>query len=102
VLKPVGEDYNFFVYLTTPQGGIVSQIDAPPLELGPTGGWPVGPVIFNHYQLPVPVTAAPGEYQLRVGFYNPGAKARLPILEPGRGEQDNLGSLILRRIQVTP
>jgi len=97
---PPGDDYNFFVYLTTPQGGIVSQIDAPPQDIGPTGAWPVGSVAPNHYQLPIPVTAAPGEYQIRVGFYKPDSKARLPILEPGRGEQDNLGALILRGIQV--
>jgi hypothetical protein len=97
---PPAADYNFFVYLTTPQGGIVSQIDAPPQGLDPTSQWAVGNVVFNHYQLSVPLTAAPGEYQVRIGFYDPDTKARLPVLEPGRGEQDNLGALILRSIQV--
>ena len=93
-------DYNFFIYLTTPQGGIVSQIDAPPQGLAPTSQWSVGDVAFNHYQLPVPFTAAPGEYQLRIGFYEPDTKARLTVSEPGLGDQDNLGSLILRPVQV--
>lgn len=101
-LTPNTEAYHFFVYLTTLQGGIVSQIEGLPQELGPTNTWPVGSVIFNHYQLPVPLTAAPGDYQIRIGFYRPDTRARLPILEPGRGEQDNLGALILRQVQVVP
>jgi hypothetical protein len=99
-VSPPAGNYNFFVYLTTPQGGIVSQVDAPPQGLEPTSRWPVGTVIFNQYQLSVPVTTAPGNYQVRAGFYKPETKGRLPILEPGRGELDNLGSLILRSVQV--
>jgi hypothetical protein len=99
-VKPPTSNYNFFVYLTTPQGGIVSQIDAPPQGLEPTSRWPVNTVIFNQYQLLVPPSTAPGNYQVRVGFYKPETKGRLPILEPGRGELDNLGALILRAVQV--
>ncbi|MBN1994788.1 MAG: protein kinase [Anaerolineae bacterium] len=99
-IKPPVADNNFFVYLTTPQGGIVSQIDAAPQGIAPTSQWPVGEVNFNHYQVAIPITAAPGNYQIRIGFYNPATKVRLPILEPGRGEQDNLGALILRSVEV--
>ncbi|MBN1219394.1 MAG: protein kinase [Anaerolineae bacterium] len=100
ITAPVVDDYNFFVYLTTPQGGIVSQVDSPPQGLGPTSQWSVGNVVYNQYQLPIPVSTVPGEYQIRIGFYKPDSKVRLPIVEPGRGEQDNLGALILRSIQV--
>jgi hypothetical protein len=99
-ITPPTADYNLFIYLTTPQGGIVSQIDTPPQGVDPTGSWPLGQVVFDRYQLPIPVTAAPGDYQIRFGFHNPDTKARLSILEPGRGEPDNLGALILRRVQV--
>jgi eukaryotic-like serine/threonine-protein kinase len=99
-LPNLTKDYNFFVYLTTPQSGIVTQIDGPPQELGPTNGWPKGEVIFNHYPLVIPTSVAPGDYQIRIGFYDPVSKVRIPIAEPGRGEQDNLGALILRSIQV--
>jgi serine/threonine-protein kinase len=99
-LAPLSDDYNFFVYLTTPQGGIVSQIDAPPQGIGPTSSWPLNDVVFNHYQLPIPLTAAPGDYQIRIGFYKADTKTRLSIFEAGRGEQDNLGALILRSVQV--
>jgi hypothetical protein len=98
----LADDYDFFVQLTTLQAGIVSQIDGPPQGIGPTSRWPVNDVVFNHYQLSIPVTTAPGEYQLRIGFYQPDTKTRVPIAEAGRGEQDNLGALILRSIEIVP
>jgi serine/threonine-protein kinase len=97
------ENYNLFIHLTTPQGGIVSQIDTQPQNgVRPTSNWGVGDLIVDPYQLPIPPTTAPGEYQLRIGLYNPDTNTRLPIFEPGRGQPDNLGALILRSIQVVP
>ena len=90
-----------FIHLTTPQGGIVSQIDASPLGgVNPTSQWQVGETIVDPYQLSIPPTTLPGDYQLRIGFYDPDTQVRLPILEPGRAEQDNFGALILRQVQV--
>ncbi len=95
------DDYNLFVHLTTPQGGIVSQIESPPQAgVRPTKSWAVGDIIVDPYQLPIPGSTASGEYQIRIGFDNPASGARLPILEAGRGQQDNLGALILRSIQI--
>jgi serine/threonine-protein kinase len=100
---PPTEDYNLFIHLTTMQGGIVSEIDVPPQGgTKPTNSWQKGEIIIDPYQLPLPATVTPGEYQIRVGFYNPNTNARLPITNPGRAEQDNLGALILRTIQVVP
>ena len=98
----LNQDYNFFVYLTTPQGGIVAQVDGPPQDLGPTSSWPKGESVFNRYSLTVPASVATGDYQIRIGYYKPDSKVRVPIVEPGRGEQDNLGALILRSVQVVP
>jgi predicted Ser/Thr protein kinase len=94
-------DYNLYIQLTTPEGGIVSEIDTQP-QGGPrlTSNWQIGEVIVDPYQLPVPLTTPAENYQIRVGFYNPATNVRLPIVEPGRGEPDNLGSLIIRTIQV--
>ena len=92
-----------FVHLTTPEGGIVSQVDSPP-QAGaiPTTQWTLNEIVVDPYQLSIPDSTSPGEYQIRIGFYNPNTNARLPILEAGRGEQDNLGALILRTIQIIP
>jgi serine/threonine-protein kinase len=100
-LAPPTEDYNLFIHLTTPQGGIVSEIATQPQGGSPfTTNWQIGEVIVDPYQLPIPVTTVSGDYQIRIGFYDPDTRARLPIVEPGRAEPDNLGSLILRNIQI--
>lgn len=100
-ITPPTADYTLFIHLTTPQGGIVSQIDvAPQGDRRPTSRWNVGEIIVDPYQLLIPPTTIAGDYQIRIGFYNPTTNTRLPIVEPGRGQQDNLGALILRSIQV--
>lgn len=102
-ISPPTEDYHLFLHLTTPQGGIVSQVDSPPQGgAAPTTNWSVNDIVVDPYQLLVPESTAPGEYQIRIGFYNSESNARLPIVESGRGEQDNLGALILRTIQIIP
>lgn len=97
-LTPISTNYNLFIHLTTPQGGIVSQLDAQPQQS--TLNWQVGQLVVDPYQLPIPVTTVTGDYQIRLGFYNPATGARLPIANAGRVEQDNLGALILRTVQV--
>lgn len=94
-------DYNLFIHLTTAQGGIVSEINTQPLGGSrPTGTWQIGEVIVDPYQLVVPATTPPDNYQIRVGFFNPQTNTRVPILEAGRAEKDNLGGLNIRTIQV--
>lgn len=100
VAKPAG-NYNLFVHLTTPQGGIVSEIDTPP-RISSTANWPVGQLLVDAYEIPIPPTTSVGDYQLRIGFYDPQTGSRLPIVDPGRAEQDTLGALVLRTIQVIP
>ncbi|MCB0214446.1 MAG: PASTA domain-containing protein, partial [Anaerolineae bacterium] len=100
-ITPPTDDYNLFIHLTTPQGGIVSEIDTRPQNGSAlTSSWQVGQVIIDPYQLPIPDTTAAGDYEIRVGFYNPSTNTRLPISDPGRAEADDLGSLVLRTIQI--
>jgi serine/threonine-protein kinase len=102
-IAPPSANYNLFIHLTTPQGGIVNQVDTQPQAgVRPTSNWGTGDSIVDPYQVPIPPTTAPGDYQIRIGFYNLDSKARLPIFEPGRAEPDNLGALILRTIQIVP
>jgi serine/threonine-protein kinase len=102
-VTPPTANYLLFIHLTTPQGGIVAQIDTQPQAgVRPTNQWGVGDLIVDPYQLTIPPTTAPGDYQIRIGFYEANTKTRLPVFEPGRAQQDNLGALILRSIQVVP
>lgn len=98
-VAPPSADYRMFIHLTTPEGGIVQEIEAEP-QGGPTSNWRVGEVIVDSYQLPIPPTTINGNYQIRFGFYNPATNIRLPVLEAGRAVQDNFGALILRTIQI--
>ncbi len=99
---PMEANYTLLIYLTTPQGGIVSKIEATPQNgAKPTSRWKMGEPIVDPYQLPIPITTAPGDYQIRIAFGQANGN-RLPIVEPGRGELDNLGALILRSVQVVP
>jgi len=95
-------NYNVFIYLTTAQGGIVSKVEAQPQANSRlTSSWQIGQVVVDSYQLAIPATTPADNYQIRVGFYNPQTNnTRLPVLEPGRAQQDNLGALIIRTIQV--
>ncbi len=95
----LSNDYNFFIRLTTLQGGTVAEIDTQP-HGGPTSSWPTEGVVIDPYQLSIPTTTTPGDYQIRIGFYDLTTTTRVPIIDPGRVEQDEFGTLILRTIQI--
>lgn len=103
-VQPPIADYTLSIRLTTQQGGIVSQIEGVQPQGGtrPTSQWTIGETIIDSYSLLIPPNTPPGDYQLRVVFQDPNAQTRLPIVETGRAEQDNLGNLILRSVQVIP
>jgi serine/threonine-protein kinase len=102
-IVPPTENYTFYVHLTTPEGGIVSQVDAQPQGgAKPTSTWRIGETIVDTAQLPIPPTTAAGDYELRVGMYATGTNDRLKVVDPGRSELDNFGSLIVRTIQIVP
>ena len=98
-VAPPSGDYQVFIHLTTPEGGIVQELEVQP-QSSPTSRWRVGEVVADSYQLAIPPTTISGNYQIRFGFYNPATNVRLPVLEPGRSVQDNFGALILRTIQI--
>lgn len=93
LLTSLNNDYTLYIYLTTPQGGIVSEASSS------TSGWPIGEIKVDPQQLPIPTTTAPGDYQIQITFYNTNAD-RLTISDVGRGSMDNVGALILHTVQV--
>ena len=100
---PPTEDYTFYLHLTTPEGGIVAQMDAQPQDgAKPTSSWRIGETIVDTYQLSIPTTTAPGNYQLRAGMYGTDQGERIEIVDAGRSEADNYGSLVIRTIQIVP
>lgn len=84
-------NYAVFVHLVAPDGAIVTQSDGPPAAGSrPTTGWLPGEVIHDAHTLAVPAGAAPGDYRLRVGLYDPATGERLPVTAAGLPTADHL------------
>jgi hypothetical protein len=76
--NPVTASYTVFVHLIDGAGQLVAQQDNLPVEgLAPTETWKPGAVIRDRYRLAIPVDAAPGQYQVRIGLYT--ADGRVPF-----------------------
>ncbi|MBI4786384.1 MAG: glycosyltransferase family 39 protein [Chloroflexi bacterium] len=75
--------YTVFVHLLDKDGKVVAQKDAQPQNgARPTTGWVANEYLTDHYELPIPASAAPGNYQIEIGWYDAKdpAFARLQVL----------------------
>ena len=71
-----------FVHLVGPDGALAAQMDKPPLEgFLPTSTWYPGQRVVDDFVLALPADAAPGEYTLYTGFYDPATMTRLPVVQ---------------------
>ncbi len=78
----IPRSYTVFVHLVGPDGRIYAQQDAVPAGwTRPTTGWFPGEVVRDDYPLTVDSSAPPGTYTLRVGWYDPTAGQRVPVLD---------------------
>lgn len=74
------DDLTQFVQLHNPELGMAAQQDAPPQQgANPTWAWVPGEIVVDTLTLHVNAEAAPGDYDLLVGLYNPGDGVRLPV-----------------------
>lgn len=65
-----------FVHLLDPADHIVAQWDGVPVDWArPTTGWAPGEIVTTQHDL----AAGPGEYRLRVGWYDPVTGDRVPL-----------------------
>ncbi len=89
---PISERYKVFVHLVDTAGSITAQHDSEPVgDLRPTDTWQPGERVADNHGLLVPLDAAPGEYQLRVGLYPvDDPTARLPVEADGESARDFL------------
>jgi hypothetical protein len=70
-LSRPGRDYKFFVHLLGADGAVAAQFDAMPHNFAyPTALWVAGEVVSDTVTLPL-AGAAPGTYQVAVGWYDP-------------------------------
>lgn len=63
----------------------------------PTSAWPVGPVIRDHYRLPLPTTAAATQaWRLDIAFVDPATGERVPVTVGGQDTSSSLPLTLLR------
>ena len=78
--EAVDDNYVVFVHLLDGSGQLAANHDGPPSGgLFPTEAWLPGMTVPDTHTVPLPAQLAPGEYEIRVGLYDPTSGARLPV-----------------------
>ena len=94
----MGTAYTVFTHLLDPGEQVRGQKDNPPQGgTYPTTLWVPGEVVVDVYQIPVAADAAPGQYVIEVGMYDPATMERLPVLDPTGAIGDRI---LLADVQV--
>ncbi len=95
------QDLTQFVQLYSAELGMAAQRDAPPQQgANPTWAWVPGEVVVDTHILQVRDDAAPGDYQLLVGLYDPRDGARLPVRDQDGNTLPD-GQVVLRQLTVS-
>lgn len=82
-LRQMADDYTAFVHLIGPDGLVHGQIDGWPVSgTLATSTWDPGRLVEDHYSIPVPPDAPPGDYHVEIGWYLLATLDRLPVLDP--------------------
>jgi 4-amino-4-deoxy-L-arabinose transferase-like glycosyltransferase len=90
-LAPFDRSWKVFVHLTDEAGQIIGQQDqVPGGGEFPTNGWIPNEYLVDRYQLSVPAEARPGNYQLKIGLYDPNDFSRLPASQAGKAVGDHV------------
>ena len=81
---PVPANYTVFLHLTDAQGVMVTEpADGPPLGGDwPTADWVPGQTIIDTRAIALPPQLPAGQYDLRLGFYDPVSGERLAAYKP--------------------
>jgi hypothetical protein len=81
-LQAPGQNLNLFIHLIDPTTGAqVAGFDGPPQF--PTGFWQPGNTFIDTRALAFPPDLPPGDYELRIGWYNLINFSRLPLQDGG-------------------
>jgi hypothetical protein len=79
---PVEDSFNVFVHVIGGDETILAQLDSiPGGGLLPMTIWEPGETIHDRFAIPLPPDAPPGEYEVRIGIYNPANGLRLRVTE---------------------
>jgi 4-amino-4-deoxy-L-arabinose transferase-like glycosyltransferase len=104
-LQPMMTNYTVFTHLLGPynpntQGPLWSQDDSEPCRGGyATSLWAMDEIVADRFELPIPIDAPPGEYELTMGFYSLLTMERLPVQD---GSHADDGAVSLASVLVNP
>jgi 4-amino-4-deoxy-L-arabinose transferase-like glycosyltransferase len=91
--------FTVFCHLLDQRSTIWAQQDHQPGDGNdPTTGWIAGEYIVDRYDLAIKPDAAPGQYQIEVGMYNPATGSRLPVRAASGDE--NGDRVLLATVQI--
>lgn len=91
--------FTVFSHLLDRQSTIWAQQDHQPADgANPTSGWIAGEYVVDRYDLAIKPNAAPGQYQIEVGMYNPATGSRLPV-RSATGEESG-DRVLLATVQI--
>ncbi len=99
--EPIASDLTMVIQLVSPIPGATdlrfNYNHWPGRGNLPTSAWPVGPVIRDHYRLPLPTSAAATQaWRLDIAFVDPATSERVPVTVDGQDASSSLTLTLLR------
>jgi hypothetical protein len=95
------QDYTIYVHVIADSGQIAAQWDTGPRgNTFPTTDWPMGEVIDDIHEVPLPPDMPAGEYQIVLGMYEWQSGARLPIYGRDGEELVNATAVLEQRVRI--
>ena len=92
--------YRVFVHLRGPDDAMVAQADRALCGLTLNeADWRPGDVLVDEYELTIPSQTSPGDYPVKIGFYQDTTGARLPVVSADLehdGDSVTIGTLRIR------
>jgi len=80
-IMPPKNGYSVFVHVVDASDQIVAQHDGIPQGGYSLDRWLPGEVVVDDIALALPPELTPGNYRIRIGFYQPESGTRLPVVE---------------------
>jgi 4-amino-4-deoxy-L-arabinose transferase-like glycosyltransferase len=79
-IAPLDRLYKVFLHLRGSDGAVIAQDDhAPCANSLNEADWRPGNIVVEPYQLSLPTEVPPGDYEVRLGLYDPTSGVRLPV-----------------------
>ncbi len=76
--QPINGNYQIFKHLVAADGTLIAQADhIAGADSYPTSLWRPGNLFYNRFEIPVPASTSPGEYQVIIGLYDPRGRLKL-------------------------